>query len=219
MSRMLPAALLAAVLLSGCSSGSPGDPAATASAATSSASTPSSRSADPSAAPTTGSGTPVGDPALREELLAMLERDQAGRTGGEDPEGDPARTRRLAEILDRHGWPIRDLVGEDGAEAAWAVAQHSDLDPAFQRRALELLRQAVAAGQASAGDLAYLTDRVATGAGEPQTYGTQVACTPDGPRPATPLVDAAAVERLRAEAGLQSYADYLAEMATVCAEE
>ena len=219
MSRMLPAALLAAVLLSGCSSGSPGDPAATASAATSSASTPSSPSADPSAAPTTGSGTPVGDPALREELLAMLERDQAGRTGGEDPEGDPARTRRLAEILDEHGWPGRDLVGEDGSEAAWAIAQHSDLDPAFQRHALELLRQAVAAGQASAGDLAYLTDRVATGAGEPQTYGTQVACSPDGPQPATPLVDPAAVERLRAEAGLQSYADYLAEMATVCAEE
>ena len=227
MSRMLPAALLAhvllaavllsAVLLSGCSSGSPGDPAATASAATSSASTPSSPSADPSATP--APGAEVGDPALRAELLAMLERDQAGRTGGADPEGDPARTRRLAEILDEHGWPGRDLVGEDGSEAAWAIAQHSDLDPAFQRRALELLRQAVVASRASAGDLAYLTDRVATGAGEPQTYGTQVACTPDGPRPATPLVNAAAVERLRAEAGLQSYADYLAEMAAICAEE
>ncbi len=215
MSRMLAHVLLAAVLLSGCSSGSPGDPAATASAATSSAST----SASPSATPAPAPGAEVGDPALRAELLAMLERDQAGRTGGTDPEGDPARTRRLAEILDEHGWPGRDLVGEDGSEAAWAIAQHSDLDPAFQRRALELLRQAVAAGRASAGDLAYLTDRVATGAGEPQTYGTQVACTPDGPRPATPLVDAAAVERLRAEAGLQSYADYLAEMAAICAEE
>ncbi len=227
MSRMLPAALLptalsapvllSAVLLSGCSAGSPGDPAATASAAPSSASPSASPSADPSATPAPAPGAEVGDPALRAELLAMLERDQAGRTGGTDPEGDPARTRRLAEILDEHGWPGRDLVGEDGSEAAWAIAQHSDLDPAFQRRALELLRQAVAAGRASAGDLAYLTDRVATGAGEPQTYGTQVACTPDGPRPATPLVDAAAVERLRAEAGLQSYADYLAEMAGICA--
>ncbi len=233
MSRTLPAALLAAVLLAGCSAGSPGEPAAapgtasaaassaTSSAGTSSATTSATASAGPtttpSAGPASGSTAAVGDPALREELLAMLERDQAGRTGGADPEGDAARTRRLAEVLDAHGWPTWDLVGEDGAEAAWAIAQHSDLDPAFQRRALELLRQAVAAGQASPGDLAYLTDRVAAGAGEPQTYGTQVACTPDGPQPATPLVDPAAVERLRAEAGLPPLADYLAEMAAICA--
>ncbi len=227
MSRTLPAALLAALLLAGCSSGSPGEPAAaegTASAAPSSAapssSAPSaSTSASTSAAPAPGSDAAVLDPALRDELLAMLERDQAGRTGGADPEGDAARTRRLAEVLDEHGWPTWDLVGKDGAEAAWAIAQHSDLDPAFQGRALDLLREAVAVGQASPGDLAYLTDRVAAGAGEPQTYGTQVACTPDGPQPATPLTDPAAVERLRAEAGLDPYADYLAEMAAICAEE
>ncbi len=158
-------------------------------------------------------------PELHDKLLAMLERDQSGRTGGADPEGDGARTARLAEILDEHGWPTWDLVGEDGSEAAWAIAQHSDLDPAFQRRALELLRAAVGAGQASPGDLAYLTDRVATGAGEPQTYGTQVACTPDGPQPATPLADPAAVEELRAQAGLDPYTDYLAEMAAICAGE
>ncbi|MGY1813666.1 DUF6624 domain-containing protein [Blastococcus sp. SYSU D00820] len=157
------------------------------------------------------------DQALHDELLAMLERDQAGRTGGADPEGDRARTQRLAEILDAHGWPTHDLVGEDGEEAAWAIAQHSDHDPAFQARALELLRAAVAAGQASPGNLAYLEDRVAVGAGQPQRYGTQVGCGPDGPQPATPLLDPAAVEQLRAEAGLEPLADYLAEMAEVCA--
>jgi hypothetical protein len=210
--RLLLAALL--VLVTGCAAGAePAAPASTAATASVTATT----SAAPD--PPDPSAPPVGDPALREELLAMLERDQSGRTGGPDAEGDAARTARLAEVLDAHGWPGRDLVGEDGSEAAWAIAQHSDLDPAFQQRALELLREAVAAGQASAGDLAYLTDRVAANTGRPQTYGTQVACTPGGPQPAVPLADPAAVERLRAEAGLQSLADYLAEMAAICAEE
>jgi hypothetical protein len=129
------------------------------------------------------------------------------------------RTARLAEILDEHGWPTFDLVGEDGEDAAWAIAQHSDLDPAFQREALELLRDAVDAGQASPGNLAYLTDRVAAGAGEPQTYGTQVGCGPDGPVPATPLIDPDGVDALRAEVGLPPLADYFEEMTAICAED
>ena len=143
----------------------------------------------------------------------------AARTGGPDAEGDAARTARLAEILDEHGWPTFDLVGEDGEDAAWAIAQHSDLDPAFQREALELLRAAVDAGQASPGNLAYLTDRVAAGAGEPQTYGTQVGCGPNGPVPATPLIDLDRVDARRAEVGLPPLAVYLAEMEAICAED
>jgi hypothetical protein len=160
--------------------------------------------------------SPGFDQDLHDELIEMLERDQGGRTGGSDAEGDAARTEQMKEILDEHGWPTFGLVGEDGEDAAWAIVQHSDQDPAFQREALELLRTAVAAGQASPGNLAYLTDRIAAGAGEPQTYGTQVGCGPDGPVPA-PLADEAAVDARRAEVGLEPMADYLAEMATVCA--
>jgi hypothetical protein len=166
---------------------------------------------------TTESRSPSFDQALHDELLAMLERDQSGRTGGPDAEGDAARTARLKEILAEHGWPTYDLVGEDGEDAAWAIAQHSDQDPAFQAEALVLLREAVAAGQASPGNLAYLTDRVAVGAGQPQTYGTQVGCGADGPVPATPLADPAGVDALRAEAGLDPLADYFAEMEAICA--
>jgi hypothetical protein len=181
-----------------------------------------SSSAVPSAGPTAAaapepSRAPSFDQALHDELLAMLERDQSGRTGGPDAEGDAVRTARLAEILSEHGWPGYDLVGEDGEDAAWAIAQHSDQDPAFQREALELLRAAVAAGQASPGNLAYLEDRVAVAAGEPQTYGTQIGCGPDGATPATPLADEDAVDELRAAAGLEPLADYLAEMDAICA--
>jgi hypothetical protein len=199
--------VLVALLLAGCSA----EPAETAAPDTTTSTAPTESPTAPR--------SPGFDQELHDELLAMLERDQSGRTGGPDAEGDAARTERLAEILDEHGWPTVDLVGEDGEDAAWAIAQHSDLDPAFQRRALELLRAAVAAGQASPGNLAYLEDRVAVGAGQPQTYGTQVGCGPAGPEPATPLADPAAVEQLRAAAGLDPLADYLAEMAEICAAD
>jgi hypothetical protein len=181
---------------------------------------PAEPSAQDTSASTAAASYPPGfDVGLHDELIAMLERDQSGRTGGPDAEGDAARTARLAEILDEHGWPTFDLVGEDGEDAAWAIAQHSDQDPAFQREALALLRAAVEEGQASPGNLAYLTDRVAAGAGEPQTYGTQVGCGPDGPVPATPLIDPDGVDARRAEVGLPPLADYFAEMAAICAED
>lgn len=216
MRRLLP--LLVLLLLTACSD-EVRDPDPTAPAPTTSAA-PTEEAASPTgeeAAPARPR-SPAFDQALHDELVAMLERDQSGRDGGPDPEGDAARTQRLAEILDQHGWPTYDLVGEDGEDAAWAIAQHSDLDPAFQARALELLRSAVAAGQASRGNLAYLEDRVAVGAGRPLRYGTQVGCGPDGPEPATPLVDPDAVDGLRAAAGLDPLDDYLAEMAPICGE-
>lgn len=180
----------------------------------------SAPTASPSAAPPpVASATAQGfDQDLHDELIAMLERDQLDRSGGSSGESDQARTERLKEIIAEHGWPTIDLVGEDGEDAAWAIAQHSDLDPAFQREALELLRDAVALGQASSGNLAYLEDRVAVASGEPQRYGTQVGCGPTGPEPATPIADEAELEARRADAGLEPYADYLAEMTTICAE-
>lgn len=165
----------------------------------------------------TGSAPVVAfDQALHDELIAMLDEDQQERLG-DGALDDQDRTDRLKEIVAEHGWPTISLVGEDGEDAAWAIAQHSDLDPEFQTMAVELIREAVERGEASPGNLAYLTDRVAAGRGEPQTYGTQVGCGPDGPEPA-PITDEAQVDARRAEVGLPPLADYLAEMAEICAE-
>ena len=160
------------------------------------------------------------DQELHDELIAMFDRDQAGRTGtGTDSEGDGARTARLEQIILEQGWPSIPLVGKDGEDAAWTIAQHSDLDPDFQCAALEVLREAVDAGVASPGNLAYLEDRVLVGAGEPQLYGTQVGCGPDGPTPATPIADESSVDDRRAAAGLAPLADYYAELAAMCSAE
>ena len=152
------------------------------------------------------------DQALADELIAMQAADQEGSGLHED------RQARLAEVFDEHGWPGHDLVGEEGSTAAWVIAQHSDLDLAFQERALELITEAVAQDDASPGDLAYLTDRVAVAKGEPQTYGTQIRCDGKKPVPPTPIADPGAVEGLRAEAGLEPLAAYLREMKKVCKE-
>jgi hypothetical protein len=159
----------------------------------------------------------VAEPELRDELLAMMEEDQAEQTGQVQTDNYDARVARLAEILDEHGWPTFDLVGEDGSTAAWVIAQHADLDPELQQRALELLRQAAEKGEASRGDLAYLEDRVAVAAGKDQLYGTQMRCAEDGsPVPATPISDEASVDERRAAAGLAPLQDYVAEMTAIC---
>ena len=182
---------------------------------------PTTTDASPPAATPAPTWTPSEfDAALSAELIDLLAQDQADRLDGESAgEGsDQTRTERLKQIVRERGWPTYSLVGEEAEDAAWAIVQHSDHDPDFQREALEWLRAAVANDDASPGNLAYLTDRIAVGAGEPQTYGTQVGCGEDGPTPATPIADEASVDERRADVGLPPLADYYAEMATICAE-
>ena len=165
------------------------------------------------------------DEDLRAELLARRDEDQRVRMAAsplpagqlrEIPEEiaammrvDEANTAWLAELTTRRGWPGRTLAGEDGAHAAWLLAQHAD--PEAQPAFLELLRAAVAAGEASATDLAYLDDRVRLYAGQPQLYGTQFRDDGQGPRPWT-IEDPENLDRRRASVGLGAFADYEAPM-------
>jgi hypothetical protein len=152
---------------------------------------------------------------LRPELLARMKRDQDARTDINAPDlverlrtVDTDNTAWLATVIDEHGWPRRSDVGEDGATAAWLLAQHADLDPEFQRRCLPLLEEAVAAGEASARHLAYLTDRVRCAAGQPQLYGTQFWQVGAGPLVPRPIEDIEHLDERRAAAGLEPFAEY-----------
>jgi hypothetical protein len=110
------------------------------------------------------------------------------------------------------GSPQRQgLAGEDGAAAAWLLAQHADHDPVRQRAFLDALRGAVNQGEAFPAHLAYLEDRVRVNAGQPQLYGTQFTVT-GGELGPHPIQDPKRLEERRAEAGLEPFADYEARM-------
>jgi hypothetical protein len=95
---------------------------------------------------------------LGTELIAMREEDfrvrqellDAGLLGGPYvPRMEAVHVKnaaRLRQIIAEHGWPAEDIVGKEGAEAAWIIAQHAVGEPDFQRRVLRLLQECAAGG-------------------------------------------------------------------------
>ncbi len=155
--------------------------------------------------------------ALRQELQAMRNEDlrvreellASGELGGEYvPKMEAVHkrnARRLRELIELHGWPSEDIVGEDGSEAAWLIAQHAIGEPEFQRDVLRMLHVSITHGNVPAWHAAYLEDRIAMYEGRPQRYGTQWIDDPrDGRARPWTIADPKNVDALRAEVGLQA---------------
>jgi hypothetical protein len=87
---------------------------------------------------------------------------------------------RLNNIIDRLGWPGRSLVGEDGADAAWVIAQHADRHHEWRRGWLPLVHEAATNGEADPRHYARLADRVAFVDSTTQLYGTWAQRDPAG---------------------------------------
>jgi hypothetical protein len=153
------------------------------------------------------------DEQLQSQLVAMRAEDarvrkellEAGKLGGPYvPEMEAVHLKnatKLRVLLQMHGWPVENIAGKDGAEAAWFIAQHAVGEPAFQRHCLEQLR--AVAGRVPAWHAAYLEDRIAFQEGRKQRYGTQwVRDSVDGEFRPSPLVAPDRVNVLRAQVGL-----------------
>jgi hypothetical protein len=165
----------------------------------------------------------VGDPGLRDQLLARVARDQAIRdtsvvqqraTGTNTPAllrsmqaVDSANLAWLKPQIQHGGFPTTAQVGREGVLAAALLIQHADDDPSFQAAVLPQIEAAFTAGVINGEWVALLTDRVAKAQGRPQRYGTQATMT-GGRLVIDPIADSAQVDARRAAMGLPPLADY-----------
>jgi len=176
-----------------------------------------------------GQGERGTNDSLRARLLALAQRDQAMRTAPSMADSlanpdfgrrlmarDSADAAELMEIVARHGWPTRREVGAEAASAAWMVAQHNEH---VRHEALRLM-QALPPGEVSPADLAMLDDRVRTGDGLPQRFGTQLKPGDDGRTMRfDPIDDLHGLEERRAGAGLPPLAVYICMMRAMYGRE
>lgn len=159
-------------------------------------------------------------PRLRQTLLRLMARDLSLREalaaqgvlqGGYHPRMEEIHrdnARQLRALIETFGWPGEPLAGADGAEAAWLIAQHAIGEPGFMRHCRDLLRTAVAAGNAPGWQLAYLDDRIRVSEGGLQRWGTQFEITPQGPV-LSPVEDPAGLDERRSAVGLAPVAQRL----------
>lgn len=115
----------------------------------------------------------------------------------------------LKAVVDKHGWPGRSLVGPDGANAAFLIAQHSVSDLDFMTKCLGLLKKSYKTGDAEGQWVALMTDRLLIAKDKKkQLYGTQLMAK-EGKLVPQPIEDEANVDQRRKELGMISLADYL----------
>lgn len=161
-------------------------------------------------------------PELQTKILDMAAQDQAVRqewidVGVENASQDLMmrlmmtdlqNTAEMKKIIENHGWPSVEMIGQDGVKAAFLLVQHADKDPNFQRQMLPHIRAAYEKGQISGQEVALLTDRVLIAYKKPQRYGTQADIV-DGEIVFKPVEDPEQLDQRRAQMGLPSMDEYL----------
>ncbi|MEZ5465573.1 MAG: DUF6624 domain-containing protein [Lysobacteraceae bacterium] len=154
--------------------------------------------------------------ALKDELIRRNAVDQAARkalaTAPKSKEAldsalqiDADNTAFMRAMLEKCGWPMKSVVGEDAAKAAWRLTQHADMDPEYQVLAARQLKSAVLREEAEPWDLAVLMDRNRRLNDLPQTYGMQYFSAVEGVIEFYSIVSPAQLDSRRKEIGLPSF--------------
>lgn len=119
---------------------------------------------------------------------------------------DNSNLAKVEKIIAQYGYPGKTLVGEKYKSIAFIVIQHNDHD--VQVKYLPLLTEAANKGELNWSSLALMLDRVKTGNGEKQVYGSQM-LDHNNTRQLYPIEDEANVNVRRAKIGLPPLQDYL----------
>lgn len=121
---------------------------------------------------------------------------------------DEENTAFIRELMATAGWPDSRRFGDDAANAAFLLVQHSG-DLPLMWTAREALRTEVRGNRFAVDRLALLHDRLQLSLGYPQRFGSQIHSYEGGVQCLAPLEDPERVDAWRAEADLPPLAEYL----------
>ena len=116
--------------------------------------------------------------------------------------------RKVKTILDKYGWPTKEMIGEQGNWTICNVIQHSDNE--IHIKYLPIMRKAVKDKKLEPRFLVRAEDRIATEKGELQIYGGQMKFYPETKSfNVWPVYDPVNIDKRRAEIGLEPIAEFL----------
>jgi hypothetical protein len=116
--------------------------------------------------------------------------------------------RKVKVILDKYGWPGKDIIGEQGNWTICNVIQHSDNE--IRIKYLPMMRQAVKEKKLHPRFLVRSEDRIATERGDLQIYGGQMKYYPETKSfNVWPVYDPVNIDKRRAEIGLEPISEFL----------
>lgn len=116
--------------------------------------------------------------------------------------------RKVKNILDKYGWPTKEMAGEQGNWTICNVIQHSD--NTVRTQYLPMMRQAVKDKKLEPRFLVRAEDRIATERGDLQIYGGQMKYYPETKSfNLWPVYDPENIDKRRTEIGLDSIAIFL----------
>lgn len=116
--------------------------------------------------------------------------------------------RKVKTILDKYGWPTKEMIGEQGNWTICNVIQHSDNE--IRIKYLPMMRKAVQDKKLEPRFLVRAEDRIATEKGGLQIYGGQMKFYPETKSfNVWPVYDPVNIDKRRAEIGLEPIAEFL----------
>lgn len=116
--------------------------------------------------------------------------------------------KKVTNILNKYGWPTKEIAGEQGNWTICNVIQHADNE--IRIKLLPIMKQAVIDKKLAPRFLVRAEDRIATERGDLQLYGGQMKYYPETKSfNLWPVYDPVNIDKRRSEIGLDPIAKFL----------